>query len=515
MNLLNYAPNGNGILLPYNNTNKDFFKPYKDINEGIVPPSDHPGIRGTGIPFVNTPYGNVAINPSTVSTLDFRRMTYSDCVISNLVQTIITLVTTRIKSYVHKNNDIMEFVNETLNNLRIGKRRFYRALMTAVWAGFAVCEKEFIFRKGKWTYNNMLPLPPESILFMIDNNGFLLEEGVIQYFYNSMPTSYANLLSWGQAGNPNPAARKGDMPYPLRTIFANLVGAVNIPTRKCVIFNFDGNNGGINPYGSSMLRSLYPNWLRKEAMWQILLTGANYKSTPYIVAYVDPTFQMQSATGNTFNNISVAQQLRDALSQRRGQNFAVIDAKKQMHVDIDVLNNTMDFTDTLQLMHEIDKQMVIGLHGSVTKNSENGSYALGMSQATAETRFLDSMTENLSDCLVHQVVKPLIQLNWKGEKDWGYFKITDSTLQDKSTIAKIQESAIKYNIINMKDPKDRKLAREELGYPEEGDLEYEELFVNPMLDQAQGYNSANRNVNHYENNTHVPYNKGDGQRKRL
>lgn len=472
----------------------DILKNFSDFNKFIKPDSDDKGVLGTAIPYLYSLYGDIAVNPSTVSTSEFQKMAYGDPTIYSCITYMMVLIINRIGEFEHENADIKHLVNYSLNNLKIGKRRFLESMLTAIWAGFSAGEKVYGLYDRKIIIENVVPLPAVSLIFRIDTNGFVREDGVVQYFYNNLLTGYANLLSFGSVSPngmqyPNPQARKGDLDYPLRTPWAQPVGTLLLPRDKLIMFNIHGTDGLMNPYGRSMLRSVYDKYTHKQALLQIAMIGANFKSSPVPIFYVDPTVPITLPNGQT---IDLAQDIAQQITRLRGNGFLVINGKKGAMVDNDVINNTADLTQFTQLLTYYNNEIREGLltPTSLLGNTDGGSYALSLTQSSAHSKFIDSLTEQVCDVLITSFAKDIIQSNWKGEKNWGYFKVNEDTLTDKERLAKILEVGVRANVINTQELKDVNLAREWLGFPET-----DQIF-NPMDMQQDGsYDTSNRNTN--------------------
>lgn len=247
-----------------------------------------------------------------------------------------------------------------------------------------------------------------------------------------------------------------------------------------VHYAIHGNDGLLSPYGRSMLRSAYQYYVQKQAMLQIALVAANYKSAPIPVFYVDPTVQIRDNAGNP---MSLAQDVAQAVKGLRGNGFLVLNATKGTMVEQETIDNTADIEDFTVLLKYYDQQI---LHALLTPSSlfsieEGGSYALGLTHSSAHGRIIKMFAEEIASVLLRDYVKDIIELNFAGDREMGRFDLLESSIDDKLKYGKLLEFGIKYNIINMDNLEDVNSCRYMLG------LEPVDCpFVSPASDMGMG-----------------------------
>ncbi len=267
----------------------DIISFFQKENRLLIPQDGDPSIIGTAAPYQYNLFSDLIVNPSSVSTTEFQKMAYGDPVIYSSLMYMATVISDMIDRYRNDDKEKEDLVNHSLDNMVISKTKMIRYMLTAMWAGFSLGEKVYNAKKlngsNKIVISNVIPIPPNSVIFRVDNSGQLKEDGIVQYYYNNLWTGYSNLLSFNQhnpvtGNNPNPYAKKGDLDTPLRTVWAQPIGTVVIPRRKVMHYAIHGNDGLLSPYGRSMLRSSYQYYVQKQALLQISLVAANYKSSP-------------------------------------------------------------------------------------------------------------------------------------------------------------------------------------------------------------------------------------------
>lgn len=193
----------------------DFFQKENSL---LIPQDGDPSIIGTAAPYQYNLFSDLVVNPSSVSTTEFQKMAYGDPIVYSSLIYMATIIADMVGEYRHEDKEIEELVNYSLDNMVVSKTKLIRYMLTAMWAGFSLSEKVYKPKKVngrmKVLIENVIPLPPNSIIFRVDNSGQLKEDGIVQYYYNNLWTGYANVMSYNQNthdghSNPNPYAKKG------------------------------------------------------------------------------------------------------------------------------------------------------------------------------------------------------------------------------------------------------------------------------------------------------------------
>lgn len=401
-----------------------------------------------------------------------------------------TVVADMIGDFRHPNKEISDLVNFNLENMEISKVQLIKFILSALWAGFSIQEKVYGVKRFKGRsrvlITDTVQLPPSSIIFRVDTSGKLKDDGIVQYYYNNLWTGYANMLSfnsYNQGGNvstPNPYAKKGDLDTPLRSIWAQPIGTVILPKRKCIHHTFAGLDGFTSPYGRSILRSTYSYWVQKQAMLQISLIAANYKASPIPVAFVDPTVQVRDASGNV---ISLAKDVSNAISNFKGNGFLVLNAQKDTMVSIDTIDNTAEIDKYVELLNYYDQQILRSIltPSSLFAVEEGGSYAIGLSHASAHGRIIKMIAEDVANTLLRQYTRDIIDMNFGTEIVNGHFDFLETTIDDKLKYGKMLEFSINKNILNMGDLNDLNTCRYMFGYEP-----VDKVFVSPASEMGMG-----------------------------
>ena len=218
--------------------------------------------RGTPIPALYTLMHKYIANPSTVSVETFKRMIDTDDTIGSGVDFLVTCLMARIGRYEHPSNEITEWIKDALQKVDGGFQTAMKDLLSASAMGFSVQEKVWANEDHGFIIKKLIDLPQTTLAFEVERTGELASDGILQYQRGqNLMGAYGFGQSHGFIGGassypmrPDPLAKLGDYPYPLRISNQGLYLTLKIPIEKCVHFAW---NSKANPYGRSMLRRIY------------------------------------------------------------------------------------------------------------------------------------------------------------------------------------------------------------------------------------------------------------------
>jgi hypothetical protein len=412
------------------NTNK-IIEEWRKTNLSMIPDDGNPNLIGTSIPFIWSMISNIITNPSPVSISEFKKMKDTMPVISSCLTYLYSLILEGFGTYQHQNKEYMIFIQQMLNNMKRPFETILEEMLSAIWAGFYVGEKEIIIKDMAYKIVDIQPRPQQSIIFAVDSQGQLLEDGIIQYFFNSTFAGYGNIMSYNTTmynGQPrsNPYAPKGMLDYPWRTPTVLPVGAISIPRSKCVHFAFKGGDCADQPYGISQLFSSYDWYLIKSKMPQIMYNAAYFKASP------TPVFMVSPDQANTEDGQSFMDQLEWSLQNlgSTGCNPYLTmwgnggsSGTKEQSVWIQELKSTANLDELVQVQKYVDSQMATGVifTSELMGLSDTGSYALGESQKDLIGRAVDFYKKRLRNAVIKDYISQMLYMNFGEEKDFGEF----------------------------------------------------------------------------------------------
>lgn len=430
--------------------------------------------RGTQIPALFNQFYKFVQNPSTVSVETFKRMIDTDDTIGSGVDFLTTCLAARLGRYEHPSQEVTQWVNDSLGEIDNGWFNCVKELLSAVWAGFSVGEKVWANTERGFVIKKCVAYPPSTILFETERTGELTPDGILQYQrnYNPVVNSSYGILggisgpSYGFAGGasrPDPYAKLGDLPFPLRTGNTFNYMSVRIPTEKCVHYSFDAQGKFGNPYGRSLLRRCYKFYVMKDAFLQMLSIALDRKGTPLTIVYCDPSATLLDTTkagqGNAKGKTNVGIRADDAaklafnnihndstifLPGKKGQTFDTDFVPQDAHADQFLA--ALEFCNKSILRALLIPQLLFG------GGDGAGSYSLGKEHTTTFDKILDGMLEGLTQTILQQVVKELIAYNFPREvwqkEGLGRFGKHNVTDEEAEKLMGIYEKAISNGAID-------------------------------------------------------------------
>lgn len=415
----------------------DVIDEFKTYNEAFLPKDGEEDIIGTAIPYQWITYSDLITNPSSVSISEFQKMSYTMPVIKAGLSILNTLIINEIGAFHHENKKYVDYVDKMFAKMVRPFDAILRDILTGLPLGFAVLEKNYAedLIDGKYIYiKDLEPRPAQSILFRVDSQGHLKEDGIIQYYFNNLWGGSGNFLSINQNINgvstPNPFASRGDLDYPYRTVWAQPIGTVIIPVSKCVHFAYKGLDGLTSPYGRSILRDAYTYYLVAAKMPKILYSACNWNSSPNPVIVADPN-QTQTADGRNFlEDVGIA--LSNANENGDGNPWITLEGKLNESVWLQELDNKANIDSIINTAKYFDSMMLTSVFfaGELAGLANKGSYALGKTQQDLQGRQVTAIADSVKSILISQFIKPLLQLNFDEEKDFGTFIVKNNVAED-------------------------------------------------------------------------------------
>ena len=492
--------------------NSDMVELDRDLNEQLY--SRHVEIqsfkdletqRGTPIPALFNLFYKFVQNPSSVSVETFKRMVDTDDTIGSGVDFLTTALAARLGQYQHKSNEITQFVNEALNKIEGGWYNTVKELLSAAWAGFAVGEKVWANTNEGFILKKIVQLPPSTLLFETDRTGEITDDGILQYQRNYNPAltqggaaymfGFAS-LSFSQIDRtfrPDPLAKLGDFPFPLRTANTYSYLSIRIPKQKCVHYSFDAQGKFGNPYGRSLLRRCYKYYVMKDAFLQMLSVALDRKGTPLTIVYADPNATLLDQTkfteGRNYAGVRGSSIRADLAAKRAFENIhndttIILPGKKGQVFDTDFVQQTANQDAFIQSLDFCNKSILRALlvPSLIFGNGDGtGSYSLGQEHAKTFDKICDGILAGLKQVLLQQVVKETIGYNFPKEaweKDGlGDFSKRQLSQEEVSKEIDVVEKAVNIGAVDMNDLADLNAVRDKMGFePRTEIIEKEDPF---------------------------------------
>jgi hypothetical protein len=464
---------------------------------------------GSAIPYIFNVVGDLLVNPSTVSPSTFKKMVESDPVIFACMLNTITSIISTLGGYIHENESIQKHIRYAINKNKRGFRTLCKDILTGVYAGFSRQEKI-------WDYDEFLesdiivdtvPLPQNSLIFRVNPYGDLQEEGVGQYVFNSFFPGFSSLFSYGMGNvfqplvggltngaqsnyfntsnlngmfGVDPYASSGDLDIPYRTYMISPVGLVWLPTDKTIGFEYYGVTNNKNPYGRPIGRSIYNAWVAKYGILQSYLLALKKKAAPMLIGYARPEVPAGAYDPNNPQGGAQAGQpgaaIQDATTALAGAfaQYSSTDGivlagmdNEIFHVDkIDIQGELSAYVEALKWC---DEQIMTGLMTPKTMfgSDGKGSYALSYSQRDIHAMFVNSVRDDLKECLLLQYIKPMIEEAFdesEHDNEWGDFDIQRTSIDEQVKLGTLYADMTESGVLDITNIADMNQMRENLGF---------------------------------------------------
>lgn len=484
--------------------------------DNIYPKNDADNTMiGTSIPSLYFQYSDLIFNPSTVAVSEYQKMVDSQPILSVAMTMLFNLVKNQVDEFQHGNEEYTKFIRNMFKNMNRTFDSLLSDMLTCLQMGFYIGEKKYV-SDGRYIYvKDIEPRPAQSILFRVDSQGHLKEDGIVQYYFNSTWAGNGNLYA-NDGYNPygaygaNPYASLGDAPYPIRSTYAQMVGTVIIPKSKCVHLAYKGINGMDNPYGKSLLRAGYDSYLVRTEMTKINRNAANFKGSPIPVVIVQPNQAPSTGRNGSHNHGGYSQRHYDKHARQdsvmddidyslstlgnspEDNPYLLLQGELNKSIWLDKIDSTADLRALVEMTKYFDSQMLLTclFQGDLMGLSDKGSYALGESQQDLVGRNVTTIANMMNDCLIQQIVKPILQANFNEQDDFGSFQNVDDVSEDIALnldkIAACQANGIKLKgtaIVKMMDIEEDAV----------------ESFDAPIVDNSQDENNINQNFRRASN----------------
>jgi len=502
----------------------------------IEGPEDLVAQRGTSIPALFSTVHKFIQNPSSVSVETFKRMIDTDDTIGSGTDFLCTCLAARLGVYTHPNKEIAEWVNKALAGIEGGWYNAVKEIMSASWAGYSVTEKVWKNDPNRgFVPKKLITLPPTTIMFETERTGELTTDGILQYQRNWSPLG----LSTGQGflgglvgvgygwttsgwdGRPDPYARFGDLPFPVRVGNTWQYLSVRIPVQKCIHYSFDAQGKFGNPYGRSLLRRCYKYYVLKDSILQMLAVALDRKGTPLLIVYADQNTTIQDAgkaqaagTGNLRGQrvgTRADQAASQAFKRIHNDTVVVLPGKKGSIYEVDKMDqqsNAETFITSLDFCNKSIMRALLIPSLIFTNGDGTGSYSLGQEHSKTFLKILDGILEGLSQVLLLQLVYEMIAYNFPQEmweKDGlGEFTRRDFSEEDLDKLSQIWDRAIQSGVIDTTDLQDLNRMREQLGFPER------QTIIENRFTQANDSGSVPDDT--FDTTDKEPANDGDNER---
>lgn len=352
-----------------------------------------------------------AIRPHYYQLVAWDNARRKEPIIKDGIDKIILALINKIGECSHPDNEISDFINANLTNIR----RWVSELATsAYWAGFGVSEIIWERREGKngipqvWV-EDIVNYHPTQVEFKLNLNGRLTHG-------EKLPTQQLLTGVW--------------IPSPPDQVKVKLKGEGNsngsmirLPRSK-VIHTYFGTDSN-NPYGSSQLSAVLDYHLFKEAFRDMMAIALDRYGTPLIYAIVPPhvTGEMVTEPDGTIRPKTYREVAAESLGDLRSETAVVFEQLNKEHpVSLGSLTTGNNYADAFKEAIEMcDHNMMVGMGipNLIVRDTRSGLGAGNSAEIQVQMfhTFISSMFRIVINDFLNSVVSQLIAYNFDSRKN--------------------------------------------------------------------------------------------------
>lgn len=372
----------------------------------------------TGLPF---------INPDSLRVEDYERMVDTDETVFSGVEFVTLAALARLGEYTHQDGKIEGYVRESLERMQGSFANAVSEILTALWSGFSVTEKLYRYDSGRIWLDGLQTLHPSTVTF--------------------------------DMGRPE----DGRMKNRLKSVLQFYMGGteqIEIPASKCIIYSHRARFG--NLYGRSRLKPGYKSWFLKDmALKAWGLTLERYGS-PHVVGKVNQgNIQVGGATIDAFTYMA---QMLDSLSAK-GSLVLPADGSTDVQFQWPTRPFGPDFEAFVAYCNKMMYRALL-LPSLIADHGQTGSYSLGQQHFDLFALSLEQLLLELTEVLIEQLIRPLVDVNFGPQDDYGEFAIENFQADDQKLLAEIFQLLVNTGVVDPSRLEDLNHMRLQMGLPE-------------------------------------------------
>lgn len=465
---------------------------------------------GTTVPQLYGSLSRFVANPSTVSVETFKRMIDTDETVGSGMDFLNLAFIARFGDYKHPIPAIQKLVRRAIAQMKGSWHENLEEMFSAEWNGFSITEQEWEFKPDfdgapAFVPTKLTTYPPLTIVFAVNRHGELLPDGIYQYqrFHNTFFNQYVYGIRTGNLNEVRPDlfASIGDYPYPIRIAADLTYLTVKIPKSKVIHLRSSTTGKFNNPYGRSILRRAYKNWVLKDAFLKMWLVAADRKGTPLVVAYVAPNDTVKEEIRGDGTTINQSIQRADIamaniLKNIHNSSFIVAPGRKGEEFDFEALQTQGDmniFKDATEYFNKAMMRAMLIPPLVMGSGDGVGSYALGDSHKKIFYQSVDGKLKVHKQAILDQWVRKIIAYNfpqnmWE-QHGYGEFVLEEFDPEVMEKLAGIYGNMTEKGYMSPEDQQDMDYVREKMGMKKKAAVVLEQ--VDPNADPEDGDGAIN------------------------
>lgn len=441
--------------------------------------------EGTAVPQLYGSLSRFIANPSTVSVETYKRMLDTDETIGSGIDFLNLALIARWGDYTHPVPEIEQFVRRAIDQMEGSWHETLDEMLSAEWAGFSLTEQVWQFVRDfdgapAFVPKKLVTYQPLTIVFAVNRHGEILPDGVYQYqrFHNTFFQSYIYGVENDLDGfRPDLFASIGDFPYPIRIAADLTYLTVKIPKDKVIHLKSSSTGKFANPYGRSIFRRIYKNWVMKDAFLKMWLVAADRKGTPLLVGYAAPNDTVLEEARAGQDPSAVKSERSDVALNRvmktiHNSSFITLPGKREETYFIEAIQVTGDmnvFKDGLEYFNKAIMRGLLIPPLVMSGGDGGGNYALGDVHKKIFNQTVDGKVKVYKQGVLDQWVRKIIAYNfpksmWE-KHGYGDFVLEEVDTEVMEALSRIYDTLTTAGYMGPDEQADMDAVREKMNLP--------------------------------------------------
>lgn len=373
---------------------------------------------------------DVYYNPDNIKLDTYERMYTTDETVFSGIEFLVMAALARLGEYTNPDRKQEDFVRRQLVEMRGSFPAKVADIMTAAPYGFSLTEIIWKVSGREIGIADLQTLHPATIHLDLHRSGPLKNQPRVAYQF---------FRQHRQA---------------------------KIPLQKAILYSHGAVFG--NAYGVSRLKRAYAPWFIKNIILKAWGLCCERYGSPYMVGKTKGVGQI-NVNGTKVNAVDHLANVLDSMS---GKGSAVIGIEDIIDIKYAGTGYGDDFENLVAYCNKMIYR-ALGLPSLIADHGNTGSYSLGKQHFQLFILVLQKLLFEVIDVLVEQLVRPLIEMNFGAQEDYGTFSVEEFEEEDAKVIAETVEVLARTGLVNMDKIDDINHFRERLGLQlwEEEDLQ--------------------------------------------
>ncbi len=396
-------------------------------------------------------FDDAVLNPDRMAAKDYERMIDSDETVGIAFDLLSLSVLMRFGEYEHSDQKIADFINRNFEEMEGNLHTALEEILSALWAGYSGTEIIWKAQGSQILLNRLVTYHPATLLIRV----------------NPINGLYIGLKQWRWfAGSP-----------------------IDLPKEKVVLFTHGKRFG--NYYGRSILKRIRKNWILKDPILKMMARALSRFGAPFISAVVpDEMIADPASPEKEISQLEYAVRiLKDiengtGIALRSGGNVG-----SEPKITVHDTNGSGIGQAFESALNYLNKMIARGLLAPslIMDEGQRGAYSLGKSHSDTYDKITGAIFWQLSECLLEQLIRPMIEYNFGIQKNYGNFQEKKISEADAQTLTAAFSSLTTSGYLDPQIQGDFDAVRSRVGLPQRGVIPEEEKYREKVSQEYKRY----------------------------